>query len=31
LSILMNHFNPYTNKREYFVECKMCGHQFWSL
>jgi len=31
LSILMHHLNPYTGRKEFFVECKMCGHQYWSL
>lgn len=31
LSILMHHLNPYTGRKEYFVECKMCGNQYWSL
>jgi len=31
LIILMHHLNPYTGRKEFFVECKMCGHQYWSL
>lgn len=31
LIVLMHHLNPYTNRKEYFIECKLCGFQYWSL
>jgi len=31
LSVLMHHLNPYTGRKEFFVECRLCGHQYWSL